>query len=75
MFSDDFRIEKGVFSEVPTSQNHSKNIGFHEIPNFQCVHYFHDFRDHFGHHFAVLWRSQGSILMILGGIGDCLEFQ
>ena len=75
MFFNDFSIENEWFSDVPTSQKYSKYNGFHEILNFQCFHDLDGFRDHFGHHFAVFWRSQGAILMILGGIGDCLEFQ
>ena len=75
MFFDDFWIESEWFSDVPTSKKYGKYFGFHEIPHFQCFHDLDGFRDHFGHHFAVFWRSQGSILMILGGIGDCLEFQ
>ena len=75
MFFDDFWIENEWFSNVPTFQKYSKCNGFREIPHFQCFHDLDGFRDHSGHHFAVFWRSQGSILMILGGIGDCLEFQ
>ena len=53
MFSDDFRIEKGVFSEVPTSQKHCKN-NLHQNSHFQFVQSFYGFRHLLGPHFGGL---------------------
>ena len=54
--------------------NHSKYEGFHKVPPFWLLSELGVLGDDFGPHFGRFLGTLGTILMVLEGSGDGLEF-
>ena len=65
IFLDGFWMENNQFSNVPTSQKHSKYNCFHEISLFPQFLEFDGFRHHFGDHFGGFGDLQDSFWRFL----------
>ena len=75
MFLDGFSMENHQFSNVPTSEKHSKYCGFHLDFAISTISRILWFQALFGSPFGRLWGSPGLIWEIFEGIGSSLEFQ